>query len=120
MKISWRFLVSYFSFIPLKCSSLPHVIKIGEDAGSQLVPTVFILPSYSGGLFDASDRPQDGADVSEETAFRYAVDEINYHGVFNGSRLSPHFEKIPPSDSFLAAQRVCHLLLSNITAMKSP
>ena len=71
-------------------------------------------------MFDASDRPQNGGDVSEETAFRYAVDEINYHGVFNGSRLSPHFEKIPPSDSFLAAQRVCHLLSLGIATIIGP
>ena len=81
--------------------SLPDIIKIG-------------------GLFDSADRPTDGGDVSEETAFRYAVDEINYHRVFNTSRLSPHFEAVPPSDSFLAAQRVCHLLSLGIATIIGP
>ena len=34
MKIDWRFLVFHLSLIPLKCCSLPQVIKIGV-AGSQ-------------------------------------------------------------------------------------
>ena len=59
-----------------------------------------------GGLFDASNKVDEGGYVSEETAFRYAIENINYHNeLFNDSRLSPHYERIPPGDSFLAANR---------------
>ena len=97
----WRVPVIWLLSTLLLCSSLPDTIKIG-------------------GLFNSADRPLEGGDVSEETAFRYAVDRINYHRLLNGSRLSPHFENIPPSDSFLAAGRVCHLLSLGIATIIGP
>ena len=58
-----------------------------------------------GSLLDSQERSAESGYVSDETAFRYAVENINYHQLFNRSRLSPHYEKIPAEDSFLAANR---------------
>ena len=62
---------------------------------------------YTGGLFDAGvGSVDDGGYVSEETAFRYAIERINHnHQLFNNTRLSPEYEKIHPTDSFRAANR---------------
>ena len=40
-----------------------------------------------------------------KTIPRYAIESINYNQLINESRLSPHYEKIAPADSFHAANR---------------
>ena len=40
-----------------------------------------------------------------QTIPRYAIESINYNQLINESRLSPHYEKIAPADSFHAANR---------------
>ena len=40
-----------------------------------------------------------------KTVPRYAIESINYNQLINESRLSPHYEKIAPADSFHAANR---------------
>ena len=52
---------------------------------------------------------------------RYAVDWINDNkSLLNNTKLSGQIEKIPPSDSFHASKRVCHLLRSGVAALFGP
>ena len=67
---------------------------------------LFCFVLFAGALFDSVPNSNEGGHVSDETAFRYAIESINYnHILFNNSRLSPHYEKIPQSDSYHAAKR---------------
>ena len=70
-------------------------------------------------MFDAGvGSVDDGGFVSEETAFRYAIERINYnHELFNFSRLSPEFEKIHPTDSFRAANRGRCMIVKNLSTL---
>ena len=70
-------------------------------------------------MFDAGvGSVDDGGFVSEETAFRYAIERINYnHELFNFSRLSPEFEKIHPTDSFRAANRGWCIIVKKICTL---
>ena len=52
-----------------------------------------------GGLFD-------GAEPTQELAFRYAIDRVNSNrNVLPRSRLTSSSERVPPSDSYIASKK---------------
>lgn len=78
--------------------------------------TVSSLPEVIlvGGLFDSDDDTQ-------ETAFISAVNHVNSkRSILSKSRLLAQVERIPPNDSFEAANRVCSLMSKGVAAIFGP
>ena len=55
-----------------------------------------------------------------KTIPRYAIESINYNQLINESRLSPHYEKIAPADSFHAANRGEAVAVDTLTIYRYP
>ena len=69
---------------------------------------------YLGGLFD-------GADHSQEVAFRYAIERVNGNRhVLPRSKLTPISERLTPNDSFAASKKVCQMLRVGVASILGP
>ncbi|XP_050732987.1 glutamate receptor ionotropic, kainate 2-like isoform X2 [Eriocheir sinensis] len=80
-----------------------------------LLPPARPLPDVIkiGGLFDEGDEEQ-------QSAFRYAVAQVNRERILGRTILNTDIQMIPPYDSFLASKKVCQLVWSGVAAIFGP
>ncbi|XP_043213245.1 glutamate receptor ionotropic, kainate 2-like [Amphibalanus amphitrite] len=96
-------------------------------ACSSLVPLVLLLLVLERQLSDATNTITIGAlfdqyesDPARELAFRYGVERASSSIKAEGTSIVPRVERVPASNGFQTAKRVCHLLKVGVGAIIGP